>query len=64
MELFKVFAEEFLVGTFEGDWLHFSHIRIAKKGYARLPWTNPALGPYTSLRMASRKPAHRQPGVC
>jgi hypothetical protein len=63
MKLFQVFAEELLVGTFEGDWLYFSHIRKGKKGDEQLLWMSPVRAPYTWLRMVSRKPAHRQPGV-
>jgi hypothetical protein len=37
VELFQVFAEELLVGTFEGNWLYFSQVRMKEKGGSQHP---------------------------
>jgi hypothetical protein len=37
VKLFEVFAEELLVGTFEGDWLYFSRVRMKEKDDSQHP---------------------------
>lgn len=65
MEEFQVFIKEFLVGTFEWDWLIISgFMKMEMRWDLRHPWKNPVRGLYTLLRMVSRMPVHHLLGEC